>query len=89
MSEDERICDVRRIVSHSDQDAWFDVVRAADDGSVTVRFLRACDVRTRGGRLLDLEELLKRELDAGLTVWLEPLEDRNAMRRLRGVELKS
>jgi hypothetical protein len=32
---------------------------------------------------------LKAHIDDALTVWLEPLGDRNSLRNLRGIEVKS
>ena len=42
----------------------------------------------RGTKLLDLEELLKENVDLGITIWLEPLGDKNSLRNLRGIEVK-
>jgi hypothetical protein len=36
-----------------------------------------------------LEDYLKESIDAGLVVWLEPFGDRNSLRNLRGIEVKS
>ena len=66
----------------------FSVVSAAPDGQVVVRFLRPVATGARGGMLLDLEELLKAEVEPAITVWLEPLGDRNSLRKLRGLEIK-
>jgi len=42
----------------------------------------------RGPFLLDLEDYL-REIDQALVVWLQPLGDRNSLRNLRGIEVKT
>ena len=42
----------------------------------------------RGLLLLELEEKLKEIIDAGLTVWLEPVGDRSKLRNLRGINFK-
>ena len=65
-----------------------EVIEAKKDGQVIVRFLEALGPERRGTVLLDLEEYLKRTVDRGLTVWLEPLGDRNSLRNLRGIEVK-
>lgn len=66
-----------------------DIAELRDDGQVILRFTRPVDADRRGGLLLDLEDRLKSRIDQGLTVWLEPLGDRNSLRRLRGIEVRS
>jgi hypothetical protein len=56
---------------------------------VIIRFTEPVDVSKRGLLLLDLEEALKREIDQGITVWVEALGDKNSLRNLRGIEVKS
>jgi len=46
-------------------------------------------VNLRADTLLDLEAKLKVVLDEGLTVWIQPQSDKNTLRKLRGVEVKS
>lgn len=65
------------------------IVSAKADGQVTVNFAQPQSASKRGQLLLDLEEFLKKEVDQGLTVWLEPLGDRNSLRNLRGIEVKA
>lgn len=64
------------------------VVDLKDDGQVILRFLEPVGADRRGTVLLDMEDYLKREVDIGLTVWLEPLNDKSALRKLRGIEVK-
>ena len=35
-----------------------------------------------------LEEKLKKEIDEGLTIWLEPVGDKSKLRNLRGIVIK-
>jgi hypothetical protein len=63
-------------------------VAANDDGEVIVTLLQQMGPAERGTFLLDLEEILKDHVDEGITVWLEPLGDRNSLRNLRGIEVK-
>lgn len=65
------------------------VVDAKEDGQIVVQFAIPVDTSKRGTILLDFEEWLKRRVDPALTVWLEPLGDRNSLRNLRGIEVKS
>ena len=66
-----------------------EVAETREDGQVLLRFTEPVGPARRGTILLDVEELLKREVDAGLTVWLEPLGDKSSLRRLRGIEIKA
>ena len=38
--------------------------------------------------MLDFEESLKKNIDRGITIWLEPVGDKSKLRNLRGVEIK-
>jgi hypothetical protein len=39
--------------------------------------------------ILDLEEFLKNHLDSGISIWCEPLGDKNSLRNLRGIQIKT
>lgn len=65
------------------------IVAAEADGQIIVNLTEPLSASKRGQLLLDLEEFLKKEIDPGLTVWLEPLGDRNTLRNLRGIEVKA
>ena len=41
----------------------------------------------RGTLLLDFEQELKNIFDQSLVVWLQPLGDKNSLRRLRGIKI--
>ena len=58
------------------------------DGQVIVRLINKLSPLDRSTMLLDFEEHLKKNLDQGLTVWLESLGDKNSLRNLRGIEVK-
>lgn len=66
-----------------------EIVHLHEDGQVILRFKEPVPASRRGGMLLDLEAALKAQIDNGLTVWLEPLGDKNSLRKLRGIEVKS
>lgn len=76
------------IEKHPAWAAIMQVHRVQRDGQVIVKFLVPVGAQQRGTLLLDFEACLKQHLDVGLTVWLEPLEDRSSLRRLRGIEVK-
>ncbi len=65
------------------------VAEAKQDGQIIVKLLETVSAGKRGTLLLDLEDYLKESIDAGLVVWLEPFGDRNSLRNLRGIEVKS
>ena len=74
--------------TYSSKYEMIELLEIKNDGQVIVNFRSPVGADSRGGLLLDLEELLKREFDQGITVWLEPLGDKNSLRNLRGIEVK-
>ena len=38
--------------------------------------------------LLDLESLIKDNIDDGISIWLEPVGDKSKLRNLRGINFK-
>jgi len=65
------------------------IAAAKEDGQIIVNLAEPLPAGKRGQLLLDLEEFLKKTIDPGLAVWLEPLGDRNSLRNLRGIEVKA
>lgn len=65
------------------------VTSAKDDGQIIVKLANPLSADKRGTVLLDFETLLKDKIDPGLVVWLDTLGDRNSLRNLRGIEVKS
>ena len=59
------------------------------NGGVIVRLKSNPPTRERGQLLLDLEDCLKAECDEGLVVWAETSADKSALRKLRGIEVRS
>lgn len=76
-------------VIQSQQCQVCEVVSIKNDGQVIIRFTEPVAVSKRGLLLLDLEAALKSEIDQGITVWVEALGDKNSLRNLRGIEVKS
>ena len=76
-------------VIQSQQCQVCEVISIKNDGQVIIRFTEPVAVSKRGLLLLDLEAALKSEIDQGITVWVEALGDKNSLRNLRGIEVKS
>ena len=91
MRYDERLGVIRKalVANSSGIGANLVVTSTKEDGQVIVSFKEQVGAAMRGSILLDLEVYLKATIDQGLTVWLEPLGDRNSLRNLRGIEVKS
>ena len=90
-SELERINELKNVVDHGGAkfSEFLEVIGAKKDGQVVVRMLKTCGPAERGTLLLDLEELFKKSVDQGITVWGEALGDKNSLRNLRGIEVKT
>ena len=63
--------------------------RTFTTGQIHVALNEPVGSSLRGGLLLDLEEYLKASIDPALNIWCEPLGDKNSLRNLRGIEIKS
>lgn len=63
------------------------VLEARPNGHVIVRLDDDLDAAARGILLRDVERKLKESVDPAMLVYLEPAQDRNALRRLRGVKV--
>lgn len=90
LGDGERLERVRQVLALAAKaaDAPVTAVAAQADGQVLLKFEVPSAAHRRGTVLLDLEARLKQSIDPGLTVWLEPLGDRNSLRNLRGIEIR-
>ena len=70
-----------------DLDQILELVFANDSGEITFRFKRETSPSERGSILLDLEFFLKKEIYEFLYVSIEPIGDKNSLRRLRGIDI--
>ena len=66
----------------------FEVFSTSKDGQIVLKIKKSIPSNVRGMILLDLEEKLKKNIDMGLTVWLEPVGDKSKLRNLRGIKIK-
>ena len=65
-----------------------EILKVLDNGQVILCLLNNLSPGERGDFLLNYESFLKKNLDEAITVWLEPIGDKNTLRRLRGIEVK-
>ena len=63
--------------------------RTFGDGQIYFSFKKPIPSSMRGNFLLDLELLLKENIDLGVFIWCEPIGDKNSLRNLRGIEIVS
>lgn len=89
LSDAERVTRVTQVVRAGGISDKIVITAAKEDGQIIVSFTEPMSPSKRGQFLLDLEASLKQTIDQGLAVWLEPLGDRNSLRNLRGIEVKS
>lgn len=62
-------------------------LRAQANGHVIVELRGSPTARERGPLLLSVEAFLRANVEPAILVYLEPMQDRNALRRLRGVKV--
>lgn len=87
LEESSRLSLLTKTILNSDFPKILQFTRALRTGSVFITFTEQVSPALRGTLLLDLEEFLKDAIDNGITIWCEPLGDKNALRNLRGVKI--
>tara|TARA_B100000886_G_scaffold313510_1_gene250189 strand:+ start:108 stop:458 length:351 start_codon:yes stop_codon:yes gene_type:complete len=88
LHESRRIEIVKQSLSKNNNYSDFKVINALDDGQIILKIEKSIPANLRGSLLLDCEESLKKNIDRGITIWLEPVGDKSKLRNLRGVEIK-
>ena len=63
--------------------------KTTNSGQVLVSLDGKISARERGIYLLDFERYLKDNVDQGINVWCETIGDKNSLRNLRGIQIKS
>lgn len=88
---DQRVALVSAVIENGPEQysSRIEVATAKEDGQVIVRLKAPLAASRRGPLLLDVEAYLKKSIDDALVVWLEAVGDRNSLRNLRGIEVKS
>ena len=59
----------------------------SNDGQINFCLLQELKADERCNILLDIEGKIKDNIDKGLTLWLEPMGDKNTLRNLRGIKV--
>ena len=88
-SDNERIELIENYLKKNSRSVDYEVVKADADGQIIFKIEKTIPANERGVMLLDFEEELKKSIDQGITVWLEPVGDKSKLRNLRGVKISS
>jgi len=86
-SERERIDIIQSVIKDFSGNEKLVIRNALSNGQVSVEINEAMDASLRGTLLLNLEAILKKEIDNGISIWHIPLGDKNSLRNLRGIEV--
>jgi len=84
-----RLVDALILKAGEDELFNFEIIDCKNDGQIIVRIKSPMSPASRGMWLLKLESMLKDNIDDGVTVWAESLGDKNSLRNLRGIKVKS
>jgi hypothetical protein len=85
----ERLDLVRSATALTEFREVFDPVSALPSGFVYVVIIPTLSAAERGVMLRRYEKALKGAVGEALTVWCEPIGDKSALRKLRGIEVKA
>lgn len=88
-SADERLQSVARTLENNEKFSSLNPTEAREDGQVFVALMVPLAAGERGVLLRSAEAHLKDALDQGITLWCEPLGDKNSLRNLRGIQVRS
>ena len=88
MIEKDRIILINSILKSTKIYESFEVLKAQENGHVILKTEKAIQASERGILLLEMEEKLKKEIDIGITIWLDPVGDKSKLRNLRGIKIK-
>lgn len=89
LSADGRLQLVVTVTTNGDFKSVLTPVSALPTGFVYVELTSPIPASERGVKLREYEALLKSSIDESLTVWCEPVGDKSALRKLRGIEVKA
>ena len=87
-SQNERMDLVRNAWKEIEKYLNLTVINCRSNGEGFVEMKEPMSSNQRGTFLLDAEQVLKKQVDEALTIWLEPLGDKSTLRNLRGIKVK-
>jgi hypothetical protein len=87
-NENDRILEIFNFIKNHATYSYFEVVRTFDNGQVILRTEHSFLASERGTILLNLEKIIKENIDKSITIWLEPVGDKSKLRSLRGMEIQ-
>lgn len=87
-SQDKRVALVYNAWKGIDKFLNLAVIDCRSNGEVFVEMKEPMSSNQRGTLLLDAEQVLKNQVDDAITIWLEPLGDKNTLRKFRGIKVK-
>lgn len=88
LNKKQRIEKIQSVINSIEKYKIINIQEVYNNGQIIFRIEESIPANERGLFLLEFEEELKKEIDQGLTVWLEPVGDKSKLRQLRGVEVK-
>ena len=89
MSDIERLKIVKEQIELKKEYKNISIKKAEEDGQVIIIINEKISAGERGVFLLDFEKYLKDTIEQGINVWCEPIGDKNSLRNLRGIQIKS
>jgi hypothetical protein len=88
-SDAQRVNAINEVIKNNGCFKNITIIRTHENGQVIVTLGEGVNAAERGGVLLDFEKQLKIKIDEGLNVWCEPIGDKNSLRKLRGIQIKT
>ena len=89
MSDKERIKLLNKQMGKKQDYMSISINKTTESGQVLVQLDGKFSASERGVYLLDFERYLKDNIDQGINVWCETIGDKNSLRNLRGIQIKS
>jgi hypothetical protein len=89
LSENDRIKKISNYLSVNILYKHFKIIKAPNNGQIVLKIQNQIPANKRAIILLGFEEILKKKIDPGITIWCEAVADKSKLRKLRGVTVIS
>lgn len=83
-----KIKKINDMISASNDYNILEAINVFNDTEVIIKINKYLSASERGSFLLDFEDFLKKEIDKSLYIMIEPMGDKNSLRKFRGIEIK-